>query len=295
MKMMVKLIVALVVILVLAVGGMLFYVDSMAKKAIEFGGSEALGVATTLDQVNISFLGGSASLNGLNIANPSGFQQKNFLGLGTGEFAVSLGSLSGDTVVIPKVRFADILVNLEQKGKQNNIEPLLKRVKSMSGAGAGSDTASSSSAGAGKKFILEYLAIENVKVNAALDLLGQTADVNMVLPKIELRDLGKDKGGMPMPELVQKVVQAILDAAAQSSANLSPDLAKLLNGQLAGLDTIKTEVIGNATAEVEKKVQEVQQQVSKQLEQVPLPAGTDKALGGKTDDLMKGVKGLLGN
>ena len=294
MKLVAKLLVALVVVLVVAVGGLLYYVDSMAKKAIEYGGSEALGVATTLDQVNISLLGGSASLGGLNIANPSGFKQPIFLGLGTGEFAVSLGSLSGDTVVIPKVRFSDILVNLEQKGKQNNIEPLLRKVKSMSSGGAQQPSAASSS-GSGKKFVLEYLAIENVKVNALLDLLGQTADVNMVLPKIELRDLGKDKGGIPMPELIQKVVQAILDAARQSSANLSPDLAKLLNGQLAGLDGIKTEVIGKATAEVEKQVQAVQEKVNKQLEQVPLPAGADKALGEKTEGLMKGVKGLLGN
>ncbi len=294
MKLVAKLLVALVVVLVVAVGGLLYYVDSMAKKAIEYGGSEALGVATTLDQINISLLGGSASLGGLNIANPSGFKQPTFLGLGTGEFAVSLGSLSGDTVVIPKVRFADILVNLEQKGKQNNIEPLLRKVKSMSSGGEQQPSAASSS-GAGKKFVLEYLAIENVKVNAVLDLLGQTADVNMVLPKIELRDLGKDKGGIPMPELIQKVVQAILDAARQSSANLSPDLAKLLNGQLAGLDGIKTEVIGKATAEVEKQVQAVQEKVTKQLEQVPLPAGADKALGEKTEGLMKGVKGLLGN
>jgi len=294
MKNLVKILVALVVVLVVAVGGLVYYIDSMAKKAIEYGGTEALGVSTTLDQVNISLLGGSASLNDLKIANPSGFKQPTFLGLGTGEFAVSLGSLSGDTVVIPKVRFADILVNLEQKGKQNNIEPLLRKVKSMSSSG-GQQTAAASSSEPGKKFILEYLAIENVKVNAALDLLGQTADVNMVLPKIELRDLGKDKGGMPMPELIQKVVQAILDAARQSSANLSPDLARLLNGQLAGLDGIKTEVIGKASAEVEKQVQAVQDQVNKQLEQVPLPAGTDKAIGEKTEGLMKGVKGLLGN
>jgi len=295
MKTVVKLLVALLVVLVLAVGGLLYYVDSMAKQAIEYGGSEALGVATTLEQINISLLGGSVSLSGLDIANPSGFKKKTFLGLGAGEIAVSLGSLMSDTVVIPKLRFADILVNLEQKNKQSNIDPILSRAKSMSGTGEKTTKPTAGSSDAGKKFILEHLVIENVKVDAALEMLGQTADVNMVLPKIELRDLGKDKGGLPMPELVQKVVQVILDAVAKSSANLSPDLAKLLNGQLAGLETVKTEMIGKATAEVDKKVKEVQQQLSQQLEQVPLPAGSDKVLGEKTDKLMQGVKGLLGN
>ena len=108
MKIILKLVVVLLLVLVVAAGALLYYVDSMAKKAIEYGGTEALGVTTTLDQIDISLLGGEASFNGLNVANPSGFSQSTFMGLGTGEFAVSLGSLRGDTVVIPKVRFADI-------------------------------------------------------------------------------------------------------------------------------------------------------------------------------------------
>ena len=293
MKTIVKLVVALLVVVVVGLGAMLFYVDSMAKKAIEYGGQEALGVATTLEQINLSLLGGTASLQSLNIANPSGFKQPTFLGLGTGEFAVTLGSLTSDTIVIPKVRFADILVNVEQMNKQNNIEPIMARVKAMAGASGKSSKAAPSS-GAGKKFILEYLVIENVKVNAALDLLGQKADVKMVLPKIELRDLGKNKGGMPMPELVQTVVQAILDATAKSSSSLSPELARLLKGELQGLDSIKTELVGKATAEVDKKLKDAQQQMTKQLEKVQLPAGADKALTEETDKLMQGVKGLLG-
>ncbi len=287
MKIILKLVVVLLVVLVVAAGALLYYVDSMAKKAIEYGGTEALGVATTLEQINISLLSGEASFNDLNVANPRGFSQPLFMGLGIGEFAVSLDSLSGDTVVIPKVRFADILVNLEQKDKTNNIQPILDRIKSLSGSS--SAAGSSASAGPGKKFVLERLTIENVQVNAALDLLGHSTKVNLVLPKIELRDLGKDKGGMPMEELVQKVVQAILDAAAKSSGSLSPELASLLKGELKGLDSIKTEMIGKATAEVDKKVKEVQQQMSKQLEQIPLPAGADKLVEEKAGKLLKGL------
>ncbi len=287
MKLILKLVVALAVILVIAAGALLYYVDSIAEQAIEHGGTEALGVATTLDGINISLLGGEASLSGLQVANPSGFAQANFMRLGTGEFSVSIDSLQSDTVVIPRVRFADIQVNLEQKGKTNNIQPILDRVKAMSGAGK---TAPKPAAdGPAKKFILEYLSIEDVNVNAALELLGQTANVNLALPKIELRDLGKEKGGMPMEELVQKVVQAILAAAEKSSGSLSPELAALLRGELKGLDSIKTEMIGKATAEVDKKVKQVTEQVGKQLEKVPLPAGADKAVEEQAGKLLKGI------
>ena len=287
MKLILKLLVVLLVVLGIAVGVLMYYVDSVAKSAIEYGGSEALGVATTLDRVNISLFGGEARLSGLKIANPKGFSQPTFLGLGSGEFAVSLESLRDDTIVIPKVRFADILVNLEQKDRSNNIQPILDRVKSFSGSSKSAGKPADQSAG--KKFILDDLAIENVRVDAVLDLLGSTNRVNLVLPKIELHGLGRDQGGMPMAELVQKVVQVILDAAAQSSASLSPELAGLLRGELKGLDNIKTEIIGKATVEVEKKLQEVQQQVNREMKKVPLPAGTDKAVEEKAGQLLKGL------
>jgi len=289
MKLLLKLVVALVVILVVAVGALMYYVDSVAKRAVESGGSEALGVATTLKGINISLFGGEARLTGLNIANPKGFSQPTFMGLGSGELAVSLGSLSGDTIVIPKVRFADILVNLEQKNQTNNIKPILDRIKSLSGSSKPAGKPSAPAQGSGKKFILEHLVIEDVKVNAALDLLGRTNQVKLVLPKIELRDLGKDKGGMPMEELVQKVVQVILDAAANSSGSLSPELAGLLRGELKGLGNIKTEIVGKVTGQVEKQLKDVQQQVGKELKKVPLPAGTDKAVEEKAGKLLKGL------
>lgn len=287
MKLWLKLVIALVVVLVVAVGALIYSVDSLAKKAIEYGGSEALGVTTSLGQIHISLLGGEASLKELQIANPSGFSPPTFLELGRGEFAVALNSLRSDTVVIPKMRFVDITVNLEQKNNTNNIKPILDRVKAHGGSGGAASPPAAE--GPGKKFILEDLTIENVKVNAVLGLLGRSSQVNLVLPKIELHNLGKDKGGLPMAELVPKIVQVILDAAAKSSGSLSPQLAGLLRGELKGLGSIKSEVIGKATAEVEKQLKDVQQQVGKQLEKVPLPAGTDKAVEEKANKLLKGI------
>ena len=106
----------------------------------------------------------------------------------------------------------------------------------------------------------------------------------MVLPQIELRNLGSDEGGLPMPELIQKVVQAVLSAAQNSSGQFSPALAQLLSGQLNGLDGVKTEVVGKAKAEVEKAVKQLQDKVN-------LPPDAEKALGEKAGELMKGILG----
>jgi len=287
MRGLLKIVGVLAVVIIIAIAGVLFYVDSIAKQAIEYGGSEALGVSTTLADISISFLGGKASLSGLKVANPPGFKTDKFLGLGTGEVAVSLGSLTGQTIVIPNVRLADIEINLEQSGESSNLDPLLARAKAASSDQ--SSTSGSESAGSGgKKFIVSRFVIEGVNVNAKLAMLGEAADVKLKLPRIEMKNLGADQGGMPMEELVQTVVTTILEVAKNSSADFSPALAGFLKGNLKGIDTIKSEVVGKATAEVGK----VGGEVKKALEQVP--GGSGDAVKQQTDKLLKGVEGLLG-
>ena len=294
MKVLFKLFIALlviVVIVVIVVAGAYFYVDTIAKKAIEQGGEMALGVSTNLDDVHISLFGGEASLSGLQIANPPGFKSPIFMGLGRGEVAVSLGSLMGDTVNIPRVTLRNIRVNLEQRDKKNNVDPVLARAKSLSGQKG--KPAPQPAAEAGKKFIVEYFLLEDVQVNANLDFFGQVSEVNLVLPQIELRNLGAKEQGLPMPELIQKVVQAVLSAAQNSSGQLSPALAKLLAGELGDLDDIKTEVIGQATAQVGKTVKDLQKKVQEQVP-VDLPPEVDKVIDEKAGGLIKGLGGLLG-
>ena len=81
----------------------------------------------------------------------------------------------------------------------------------------------------------------------------------------------------------------VLNTARASSVQLSPALAKLLAGELGGLDNIQAEVVGKARAQVEKAVSELQEKLPAQL-----PAGSEKILEEKTGDLLKGVGDLLG-
>jgi len=291
MKVLFKLFVALLVVVVIIFAGAYFYVDSIAKKGIEQGGEMALGVPTSLDAVHISIFGGEASLAGLKIANPAGFKAQTFMELGQGSVAVSLGSLLGDTVKIPRVSLSNIRINLEQSGKKNNVDPILARAKSMSGQKE--KAAPQPAAKDGKKFVVEYFSLEDVQVDASFDLLGQSSSVNLVLPKIELRNLGAEEQGLSMPELIQKVVQAVLSAAQSSSGQLSPMLAKLLAGELGDLDGIKTEVIGQAKAQVEEAVKDIQEKIQEQVP-VALPPEVDKMIDEKAGGLLKGVGSLLG-
>jgi hypothetical protein len=287
MKTLLKLFIALIVIIIIVVTGAFFYVDSITQKAIEQGGEMALGVPTTLKDVHVSIWGGEASLNGLRIANPPGFTAETFMDLGHGDVAVSLGSLLEDTVKVPVIRLRHIRINLEQNDKKNNMEPLLARAKGMSGQQG--KPAAQPATEEGKKFIVEYFSLDDVQINANLNLLGQTSSVSLVLPKIELRNLGANEQGLPMSELVQKVVQAVLSAAQNSSGKLSPALAKLLAGELSGLENIPTEIVGQAKVQIGKTVEDLRKKVK-----IPLPDEAGKVVEEKAGELLKGVGNLFG-
>ncbi len=147
--------------------------------------------------------------------------------------------------------------------------------------------------GSGKKVIVDYFLLDDVQLDASLDLLGQQSSVKLVLPKIELRNLGAKEQGLPLPELIQQVVAAVLSAAQQSSGQLSPALAALLSGELGDLDGVKAQVIGEAKAQVEKQVKDLQKQVETQLP-ADLPPEVNDAVKEQTGGLLKGVGNLLG-
>lgn len=125
MKFIFKTFIALFVLVVIAIGAGVYYIDSIAKKAIEYGGTEALGVTTSLDSIDIAFLDGRTSMQNLSIANPEGFELQKLMQLGKGTLAINLQSLTQDTIVIPEISFSDLTLNIEQKDRSSNIKSLM--------------------------------------------------------------------------------------------------------------------------------------------------------------------------
>lgn len=289
MKMFAKLIGLLLVLVFFAGAAVVFYSDTLVQKGIENGGETALGVATRVGSVDISLAGGEATMRQLTIANPPGFSTRQFLELGQANMAVSLNSLLSHTVTIPRIAISRIRVNLEQKGASNNVSPLLERARSLAGEG-GKATEASAPAGkdGAKKFIVTYFSLDDVQVNAKLETLGQNSSLNLVLPKIELRNLGAAQGGLTMPELTEKVVQVLLTTAQKSSGQLSPALARLLSGELSDLQSLQTGVMNQARQQVDSLTGDLEERL--QIN----PDEDKKAIKEKAGDLLKGLGDRLG-
>ncbi len=141
--------------LVLLVVAVWLLINPIAKSAIQSGASEALGVKTSLESIDISPLRGTVVMNGLNISNPEGFNSAYLMDSGQFEVEVSTASLLSDTVEIRRLELDGLEVHIEQKLPFSNVAKIMKNIKSSS---AEKDEDKS----AGKKVEIELVSIKNV-------------------------------------------------------------------------------------------------------------------------------------
>ncbi len=247
---------ALFLIVGITVGVVLYNIDSLAKRAVEEGGSSALGVTTKVESVSLHIFSGDVGLSGLEVANPSGFSGPHFLALKKCQASVTLDSLNKDVVEVPKLSLSGIDVSLERSSAGSNYGKIIENISKLKGP-------TPQAGGPEKKFIIHELTIENISIHA--DILGApgqigqivngAAKVNVPIERIELKDVGKTGSGVggtgvTMKELSSIVVQAVLAAAADKGYGTIPGeiLNDLKNAVTSfdGLKNLPVAVIGRA-------------------------------------------------
>lgn len=269
-----------VVVLLVAAGvGAVMYIDSIAKTAVEKGGTYALGVPTKLGSADVGILSGGFEMNSLAVANPEGYKSASFLTMGNGGLKVSLSTLREPIVQIPRLALSDIQINLEKASDKANYQVILDNLKKLE-SGQPSQPKPKED---GKKYVINHVEISNVKVH--VDLLpagGELTQVNIALDKVELKDVGTAGKGVPLSDLASIIVKALMSAIADKGAGLIPgELLGDLQGRLAQLQNLDqlgvqlssqlneqaTKAIEGVQKEVEKKIDDVKKDVEKKVEE----------------------------
>ncbi|MHC4768958.1 MAG: hypothetical protein ACYTEI_09635 [Planctomycetota bacterium] len=277
MKLVLKLVLVFVVLLVVVVVAIAFYLDAIARGAIETGATYALGVRTTLDEADIGVLSGEFTMKGLDVANPEGFQSDHFLQLGEGYVDVSLGSLRQETVELPTLTLTTVNMTLEKKGGESNYKVILDNLKRFE-SGEGQDKKM-----AGKKFNIQEAVISDI--NVEIDLFGVGGEVNRArVPIDEIRLTNVGAGGGDTAEITDVIIKAIMAAIMAKAADLPAELVNDLGGQLKGLESLADMGIDQSF------------DFGKQMGDAAGKAVDDatKGLGEEADKAVKGLGGLLG-
>jgi hypothetical protein len=203
--------VAALAVVALVVAGVWLYLslDHVVKRAIEGYLPDILGAAVELDEVRLAPADGAGTLRGLRIGNPAGFRAPHAATAGTIALAVDPASVMKDVVLVRRIAVERPSITYEPGAKGANFEVLQRNVARYVGTGE---------AKGGRRLIVESLTIRGARVTYAPQVGRGTATISFDLPDIQLRNVGKDRGGVTPGELAKIVVDALAARIAEVMA-----------------------------------------------------------------------------
>ena len=245
MKLILKLLVVLIVLVVVAVAVGIFFVDRIAKSAVEESGTKALGVETTLDWADVGIRKGRFAMQGLRVDNPDGFASDYFLLLDKGDVNVDFKTLLDDTVELPELNLSGVEVNLDRKGLENNYDVIFENLKKYESTGEGE----------GKQFVIRQVSVDDVFVHVdTLPIGGPATRLDLKIDNVTVHDIGSGAdSGKALAEVWDVLLKAIFAAIIEKGGGIIPDdvLSGLSDG-LAGLGSLGDDGIKFSSGAVEQ-------------------------------------------
>ena len=228
-KVIMRLVVALVVLIILAVLALGLFLDSAIKRGVETFGPKLTKVDITLQSVNLSILSGSGSIKGLVVGNPEGFSEPSAIRVGSASLSLKPSSLLSDKIVIKSIKVEAPEITYETTLRTSNLDKILANVKEATGGGETEpakpeEPAQPQEAKPAKKLEVDEFIITGGKVRGSVTGVG---GVTVPLPDIRLTDLGTGPEGITAAELAERVLAAIKTGAAKAVSGSAGDLGKM--------------------------------------------------------------------
>ena len=227
-KWLVRIVVAVVIVLVIAVVALGLFFDKAVKKGVETYGPELTKVSIKLDSVSLSVLSGSGSVKGLEVGNPEGYTAPTAIKLGNASVAVSPGSLLSDKVVVKSIRIESAEITIIGTPTKNNLTKILDNVEAATGGGKDA-TATKANGKPAKKLQVDEFVLSGLKVNySPPGFSGQVFPLKV--PDIKLNDLGTGPDGITSGELTKRVITELTEKIGPIAAQEISKLGKEVLG-----------------------------------------------------------------
>lgn len=242
-----KIILGIALLLFIAIGGGIYYVlhnlDAIVKMAIEKYGSQAIQTPVRVEKVRIKLKEGSASISGLTIANPPGFDAPHAFSLGDINVGIDINSLTGDVIVIREIDIGAPQVFFEiNADKKTNLNALSKNLNTSAKAPP------EEKSGAEPKLIIRKAKLSGAELQAKVVPLNNK-EYQLILPTITMSNLG-GQDGAPPAEIARQMLDRLLDRvkAEIKKQGIGAELKQKLD---AKKEAIKAEADAKVTAEKE--------------------------------------------
>ena len=242
----------LVIVVLVLVGlvALYFSLNSIIKDQVQTQGTQATGVQTDLQSVNLNPFGGKLSLNELTLHNPEGFSDAKIFSLGEADVNVKLSSLLADEIVVPNVDLDGATILIELDGLNLNT---LKLLENIQGSGEGDDAGEEGQSpepapdGDTRGYVINNLNITNTKLVGRVSVPGGIEqDIDLTLADINKTDVR----GVELSDVIAFAVETILINASREVTAVVPNLEQL-GGQV---ESIANDVLGDVGGRIDQAV-----------------------------------------
>ena len=246
-KLAIRLLIALLVLIVLAVLAARFFLDGAIRRGVETVGPMVTKVDVKLAGVSLSLLSGSGKITGLVVGNPEGYKTPSAIQVGRASLAVQPGSIFSDKVVIRSVDVQAPEITFETDLKGNNLSKIIANVDETTGGADKAKPSDPAQKKASKKLQVDDFRITGGKIHVSVTALGGQS-VTVPLPEIHLTGLGQGPEGITAAELTKTVLHSIEKESIKAASGTVTDLSKQAANQLTkGLGTNATGAVESVT------------------------------------------------
>lgn len=216
------------VLLVLVIGIVVFFVmnsSAIVKRAIEAVGTEELGVPVNVARVDLSLRDGRATIDGLSIGNPPGFDSKPALSIQSFTVALDMPASSQKLFVIDRIAVAGASVAAQVSAEgTTNFSTIMQNLESTSDE-------STSSAADNVKLIVRHFDFTGATATAAAPMLEKPVEFS--IRDIHVNDIGKREGGVSPSAVGQALLRPVIAAVVGELRNVGVSgLRKSLEGKM---------------------------------------------------------------
>jgi len=264
MKMLLRFLAVVVVILLLAVAGLVFFAGSALRAGVEKGGTYALGVPVSVGSGTLGIFSGEVGLGKLRISNPPNYSSNPAFAADDIRAKAEVGSLTSEEVKIPWIVIEKPEVTFEVGTGGTNFSVLLKNTEKITQGqrpGAPPSGEPSKPAGSEKRYVIGEIKVTGTKVRVGQSIVkGMESSKEVTLPDLIVRDLKSNgREGVTMAELIQRLLGEILQSVAKNGGGLPTELLGMIgkdaNQALGALEQALHEKVQGALKDAVEKTQ----------------------------------------
>jgi hypothetical protein len=195
------------------------WLGSLLKAGVERIGPMVTKTPVSVEAITVSLVSGCATVTGLVVGNPHGYKAPHALSVGSVRVCVKPASLLGNPLIVTDVTVDRPAVTLEGLFGDSNLSKIQSHVQTFAGAVHSGKVQKAAAEGEARRILIKELRVTQGQVTLFVKtgLLGDRS-MDMGLPDIHLREIGRETNGATPHELASAIAGSFFSSVKRAVA-----------------------------------------------------------------------------